>query len=466
MRTIILAVCLLITTGSFAQQKRLILQHINVVDVEKGKIYSDQTVAITGDRISAISKASSFKATATDSLVDCTGQYLIPGLWDMHTHVWAPDYFFSLFLGNGVTGIRGMFEQALFANQWRERGLTPGELVPRGYYAGPILDGPKPIWPGSIGITDAAQGRRVVDSLKNKLKVDFIKVYSLLEKDAFYGIAEEAKKQGIVFAGHVPNKLTLLEAVKAGQKSTEHLYGFIEAASDSSDYYYGLVQGTIKDTVLANRTARREFLRRTFNEKKLAALIKELKGYDTWVCPTMTVNRGIAYLNDSNFRQDARLAYMIPMISNMWDPKKDFRFKTAGPEYFRSELLDYELKKKIIRALHQGGIRLLAGTDTPNPFCFPGFSLHDELEIFTTCGLSPLQALQTATLNPALYFGIEKELGTVSTGKLADLLILKANPLDNIGNTRKIGAVILKGRFIGAAEVDGLLQKARKIAGN
>ncbi len=176
----------------------------------------------------------------------------------------------------------------------------------------------------------------------------------------------------------------------------------------------------------------------------------------------MTVNRGIAYLNDSSFTRDARLPYIVPMIKNMWDPKNDFRFKTAGPEYFKSELLDYELKKKIIRALHQAGIRMLAGTDTPNPYCFPGFSLHDELEIFTDCGLSPLQALQTATLNPALYLGIEKELGTVSTGKLADLVVLEANPLDNIGNTRKIGAVILKGRFIGAGEVDGLLQKPGK----
>ncbi len=209
---------LLAAINSFAQSKRLLLQHINVVDVEKGKILPDQTVAITGDRISAIHKASSFKTIATDSLVNGTGQYLIPGLWDMHTHVWAPDYFFSLFIANGITGIRGMFEQALAANQWRQRGLTAGELVPRGYYAGPILDGPKPIWPGSIGVTDAARGHKLVDSLKNQLKVDFIKVYSLLEKDAFYGIAEEAKKQGIPFAGHVPNKITLLEAVKAGQK--------------------------------------------------------------------------------------------------------------------------------------------------------------------------------------------------------------------------------------------------------
>lgn len=466
MRKIILLLLLLISVGSFARQKRIVLQNINIVDVEKGNILSKQTVAITGDRISSITKASAFKAAATDSVVDGTGQYLIPGLWDMHTHVWAPDYFFSLFIANGVTGIRGMFEQAVFASQWRQKGNKAGELTPRGYYAGPILDGSKPIWPGSLGIADAARGRTVVDSLKNQLKVDFIKVYSLLEKDAYYAIADEAKKQQIVFAGHVPNKITLLEAARAGQKSLEHLYGFIELASDSSDHYYKLTQGLIKDSTLATRTARREFLRRTFSEKKLAAIIKELKGYDTWICPTMTVNRGIAYMNDSSFAKDPRMVYVAPMIKNMWDPKNDFRFKSAGPEYFNGEQAEYELKKKIIRALNQGGIKLLAGTDTPNPYCYPGFSIHDELQLFTECGLTPLQALQTATLHPALYFGIQQDQGTVAAGKLADLVVLKDNPLQDIGNTRKIGAVILKGRFIGPGEMDGLLQKARKMAGN
>lgn len=466
MRKFCLLPILVLSLVAGAQEKRLILQLIHIVDVEKGKILQDQAVAITGDRITAITKASAFKTSTGDSIVDCKGRYLIPGLWDMHTHVWAPDYFFSLFIGNGVTGIRGMFEQSVLAKYWQQRGNTPGDIAPRGYYAGPIVDGPKPIWPGSVAVTDAARGRKVVDSLKNQVKADFVKVYSLLERDAYFAMADEAKKQGIVFAGHVPNKVTVLEAARAGQKSMEHLYGFVELASDSSDYYYGLVNGTIKDSTYASRNARRELLRRTFNEKKLATIIKELKQYDTWICPTMTVNRGIAYINDSAFRKDDRMVYIAPMIKNMWDPKNDFRLRTATPEFFRGEQVEYEMKKKIVRALHLAGIKLLAGTDTPNPFCFPGFSLHDELEIFTECGLSNLQALQTATLNPARYFGIENDLGTVATGKLANLVLLEANPLENINNTRQVGAVVLKGRFLGPETVIGLWEKARKIAGN
>lgn len=466
MRNYCLLPILLISLFAKAQEKRLVLHKVNIVDVEKGKLLKDQTVAIAGDRINFITKATAFKPATNDSVVDCHGQYLIPGLWDMHTHVWTPDYFFSLFIGNGVTGIRGMFEQSVAAQYWQKRGNTPGDISPRGYYAGPIVDGPKPIWPGSVAVTDAARGRKVVDSLKNQAKVDFIKVYSLLERDAYFAIADEAKKQGVVFAGHVPNKVTVLEAAKAGQKTMEHLYGFLELASDSSEYYYGLVNGTIKDSNFATRNARRELLRRTYSEKKLASIIKDLKQYDAWICPTMTVNRGIAFINDSTFRKDDRMVYVAPMIKNMWDPKNDFRLRTATPEYFRGEQVEYEMKKKIVRALHQGGIPLLAGTDTPNPFCFPGFSLHDELEIFTECGLSPLEALRTATLNPARYFGIEMDLGTVATGKLADLVLLEANPLENINNTRQVGAVVLKGRFLGPETVLGLWEKARKIAGN
>lgn len=465
MRKTLILLSLLITAVSFAQSPRLVLTNIQVVDVEKGKILPGQTVAITGDRITSLMKSSSFKPAPTDSIVDCRGQYLIPGLWDMHTHVWAPDYFFSLFIANGITGIRGMFEPVVLANQWRKQGNTPGELAPRGYYAGPIVDGVPPIWPGSVGIKAADHGRKVVDSLRD-LKVDFIKVYSLLERDAYFAIAEAAQKQGIVFAGHVPNKVTLLEAAKAGQKSMEHLYGMLELASDSSEHYYQLVQGLIKDSTLPDRLARRAFLRRTFNENKLANIVRELKQYDTWICPTMTVNRGIAYITDSNFIRDERLAYALPLMKNMWNPKNDFRLRSATPAYFAGEQQEFALKKQFIRALHRGGIRLLAGTDTPNPYCFPGFSLHDELQLFTECGLSPLEALQAATLHPALYFGVQQDLGTVATGKLADLVLLKANPLQDIGHTRAIAAVVLKGRFIGPEAVAGLLQKARKMAGN
>jgi imidazolonepropionase-like amidohydrolase len=466
-KVLLVKALLLLAVIAFSQEIRIVLQGVNIVDVEKGTILRNQSVAIKGDRIVRIGPASHFPRQVIDSVVSCSGQYLMPGLWDMHTHVWFADYYFPLFIANGVTGHRGMLETIAMASQWKKQGSTAGSLTPAGFYAGPILDGPRPTWPGSVAVSNPEQGRRAVDSLKNKLHVDFLKVYSGLSKESYYAIVEEAKKQNIPFAGHVPASMTLLECVRAGQKTTEHMMGFIEGASDSSDYYYDVMRGNIKDTLIRNnRTARRAFLARTFSEKKLASIISELKKNDSWVCPTMTVNRGIAYIKDSANLKDPRLLYAIPMIKNMWNPANDFRLRAAPDEFFENEKKEFELNKRILKMLHQGGVKILAGTDTPNPYCFPGFSLHDELQIMVESGLTPAQALQTATLNPAIFFNILNDYGTVSENKMASLVLLKDNPLQNIANTKSIQAVILRGKFIGSAEINEMLAKIRKMAGN
>jgi hypothetical protein len=424
-------------------------------------------MAISANRITWIGKASGFRAQEGDSMVNCDGQYLIPGLWDMHTHVWMAEYYFPLFIANGVTGHRGMLEATVLSAQWKNQEKIPGSMVPTGFYAGPVMDGPRPTWPNSVAVNNPEQGKKAVDSLKNKLHVDFIKVYSGLSKESYYAIAEEAKRQQIVFAGHVPGSMSLLEVVRAGQKTTEHMMGFIETASDSSEYYYDVMRGNIKDTLLRNnRSARREMLARTFSEKKLASLIGELKKNNSWVCPTMTVLRGIAYIKDSAMIKDPRMQYALPMFKNMWNPANDFRFRNASNEYFENEKKEFALNKRIIKLLHQGGVKLLAGTDTPNPYCFPGFSVHDELQLFVDCGLSPLEALQTATINPAQYFNIRHDYGTVSENKIASLVLLKDNPLKNIAHTKNISAVILRGKFIASNELNELLAKVRKMAGN
>jgi imidazolonepropionase-like amidohydrolase len=467
MRKISLSVLLVgLATILFSQEKRLILQSVNIIDVEKGGVQRNQAVIIQGDRITDILPAARYQQQANDSIVNCNDQYLIPGLWDMHTHVWMAEYYFPLFTANGITGHRGMLETMMLVNQWRKQASTPGTLVPTGFYAGSILDGPKPLWPNSIAVDSPEKGRRAVDSLKNKLKVDFLKVYSGLSRESYYAIADEAKKQGIIFAGHVPTSMTLLECIRAGQKTTEHMMGFIEAASDSSEYYYNVMRGNITDTSLRNnRTYRRAFLHRTFNEKNIQAVVNELRKNDSWVCPTMTVLRGIAYIKDTAFRNDPRLQYTIPMIRNMWNPANDTRFKNLPDDYFENEKKEFELNKRIVGLLHKGGVKLLAGTDTPNPFCFPGFSLHDELQNFVDCGLTPLEALQTATLNPALFFNIQNDYGSIAKNKIASLVLLKENPLENIANTKTIHAVVLRGRFVGDAELSELLARVRKMSG-
>lgn len=447
---------------SFAQQ--LIIKDVNIVDVEKGKIISHVNVFIDSNRISKIT-GGILHPSDRSTIISGTGKYLIPGLWDMHTHNWNSEQFFPLLLANGVTGVRDMFTDWEDVVRWRKEiaeGKYDGPVI---YACGPIVDGPQPVWPGSVAVKDAEQGRRAVDSLKN-MGADFIKVYTLLPRAAYFAIADECKKQNIPFAGHVPDQVGMIEAAKAGQKSQEHLYGFLVMASDSGEYILKFWKGEIKDSVLADRTAQARCLLRTFNWDRLRKGISELAKYHTWICPTLTVNRSIAHLDDSVFIKDDRLQYMGTFVRSFWNPKNDFRFKDKPADYFNLSRQNFALKAQMIPLLQKAGVPLLAGTDYPNPYCFPGFSLHDELQLMTDAGLSPAQALQTATINPARFFNITRDYGTIATGKIANLVLLDDNPLKNISNTKKIYAVIIRGKLLDRKKLDEMLETVKQKFGN
>lgn len=436
---------------------QVLIKNTNIVDVKTGSITKNVSVLINNKRIERIAKE--IKVADNAQVIDGTGKYMIPGLWDMHTHTWSAEGFFPLLIANGVTGIRDMFGSMYSLNKWKE-DIASGKLIgPVIYASGPIVDGPKPIWPGSVAISSPEQVPGVIDSLKNKLKVDFVKVYSLLQRADYFKIAEETRKQNISFAGHVPAEVTVLEAAKAGQKSQEHLIGFVQGASDSADYFNKVSQKQIIDTPLKIPAIKLRRLLNTFNEKNLSALIKELAKYDVWICPTLTVNHNLGYLADSVFTNDPRIHYMMAGMKNFWDPKNDFRFKTIGDEYYDLSRKTFALHLKIVKQLQDAGVKMIAGTDYPNPYCFPGFSLHDELGYMVDAGLTPLQALQTATINPARYFGITNDYGTVEPNKVANLVLLNENPLLKIDNTKNIFAVILNGKYIGKAELEQMLKK-------
>ncbi len=202
----------------------------------------------------------------------------------------------------------------------------------------------------------------------------------------------------------------------------------------------------------------------TFSSDKANALFARMARNHTWQCPTLTTLRNIASLDDSRIHSDPRVKYMPPGATSEWNPANDDRFKSWTAE-------DYELSRAIFRKqadlivpMHRAGVEFLAGTDMLNPYCFPGFSLHDELELFVQAGLSPMEALQTATLNPARFLGKEKDLGTVEKGKIADLVLLAANPLENIGNSRKIDAVVVNGRLFPKAELQKMLADVETLA--
>lgn len=438
-----------------SQAQELLIHNVNVINVKDGSTLRNVNVQIKDGRIEAITK----KRISAKEVIDGKGKYLIPGLWDMHGHTWNSAQFFPLLIANGVTGIRDMFMNIDSIKTWRKQISEKKKIGPVIYAAGPIVDGPKPIWRGSIAAESVNLVPAIIDSLQNKLKVDFIKVYSSLPRDVYFKVAEVCKNQNIPFEGHLPNEISILEAARAGQRSLEHLYGFIPESSDSAFYLGKVLKGEYKDERLLNdRTARLEFQLRTFNPLKLSVLIDSLSKYDTWICPTLIVNKNIGYLNDSVLRKDERMKYMSPSLRAMWNPSNDFRFKTAGDNYFRLYRELFSLQLMLVKQLHENGIKLLAGTDYPNPYCFPGFSLHDELELLVIAGLTPLEALQTATLNPAQYFGITDDYGSVEVGKIANLILLNDDPLKVITNTKSIEAVIVNRSFLKRQDLNKLLQ--------
>jgi len=438
---------LLVACLTLSQPTPIAITHVNVVDVSHGRIEPNQTVVLEGDKIANIAQVA---PPAGATLVDGKGKFLIPGLWDCHVHCWSDQIFFPLFLANGVTSVRDMFGPLDPIKKWRKDIESGKTLGPRIVAAGKIVDGPKPIWPGSLTAKDAAEGAKAVETLQ-KEGSDFVKVYSLLPRDAYFGIAAEAKKRKMVFAGHVPTAISASEASDAGQKSFEHLYSVLQGCSSKE-------ADLLKSTTLS-RMQRTKTMLDSFDALKARTLFAKFKKNGTWQCPTLVVLNSIAHLDDPKFRQDPRTAYLPAFVTATWDPTKDFRMKALTKEDFEAMRMRFDLECGLVDMMNKAGVQFLAGTDTPNPFCFPGFSLHDELALMVKCGFKPLQALQTATINPARYFGWEKTMGTAEKGKVADLVLLDANPLLDIHNTTKISAVFTKGRLIDKARIDQMLNK-------
>src|SRR5436853_620494 len=430
----------------------LVLDNVTVVDVRTGKLEPDQTVILERHRIFSIRPRKAAKYPRNADSVNGKGLYLIPGLWDMHVHLvfgdWFPDpkdISLPLFIANGVTGVRDMGSELHVVQDWRNQ-IAAGRLIgPRILTSGPMLDGPRPRFPSSVASASTEEARHTVDDLKAR-GADFIKLQSLIPREAVLAIAEEAKKQGIAFEGHVPDAVCASEMSTAGMKSFEHLIGIFEGSSPAED-----------DFLKGNKTEGK-FLA-TYDAARAASLAEMLARNHTWQCPTLVWERGGNLIDASDFSNDTRVKY----IPAAWKDKTWKRFTEeitqgygADDLAIRKRFVEKELE--VVGMLHKAGVSFLAGTDTPAGVqIFPGYSLHEELQRFVAAGFTPLEALQTATLNPARFFGMEDQTGTVEKGRFADLVLLSANPLEDIGNTQKIAGVIVNGRYYRRAELDNML---------
>lgn len=475
--TLALAIGLAASSGQLAAQEARAptesawaITPVTVVDVRDGSLQADRTVLVEGDRIARVGPADEITISDGADVVDGEDGYLIPGLWDMHTHAareGQPESFFRLFVANGITGIRDMFGSLDVAESARASvgaGELPGPA--RIVVAGNLIDGPRSRVPSALTAATPDEGRNLVDSL-HKAGVPFIKVYFGPTPEAYFAIAERSQELGLPLVGHVPIFVRAAEASAAGQRSIEHVTGVVRGCSAEEDAIFGdwrriLVLGDM-GAIAEHYMEPAARALATQDEERCQRLIERFIENETWHAPTLVSLRGKAFLRELAAADDPREQYFSP--PDRWTGGRPFGFPVTEAQW---EILQgqYEREEEIVGMMAAAGVPVLAGSDMGTPWAFPGFGLHDELELLVEAGLTPLQALQAATLNPARFFARTGELGTVAEGKLADLVLLEGNPLEDITNTQGIRAVVADGRLYRRADLDRFLTDVEALNGS
>jgi imidazolonepropionase-like amidohydrolase len=541
-------VLVLAQTKQNTQPKALVFTHVIVIDATGAPAKPDMTIVIVGDRIAELGPTKKARVPKDAQVVDAAGKFLIPGLWDMHIHLFMhppspPNTheglsmpIFPMSLANGVTGLREMtadLEDLKQIEQWRV-DMAQGKLLgPHIRTASASFEGAHPASPSSLRVADEAQGRALVRTY-TQAGADSVKVYGTLSRNVYFAIVDEARRLRIPVVGHVPSSISAAEASDAGQRSIEHLTrvwhdastphvssaaavadpdpqtsarlksvlfniangdpgfplapdepfvltrqgrGFVMWVRTTSElgelasggevksfdllesgqsegervYRYRAVVGSepLEVTFRVKANGKIDFSaddHRTYDERKATELFERFRRNATWQCPTLQS----WLMFNGNYAGDSRAKYLAPTMKTFWDfllrehPPADIRY---FQQYGRNLI-------KLVGVMQKQGVQILPGTDD---YRYLGFNLHDELALFVEAGLTPMEALQTATRNPAMFFGMEKDLGTIEKGKMADLVLLDANPLDDIHNSQKIAAVVLGGRFLSRLDLDRML---------
>ena len=389
------------------KDKELAITHVTVIDCTGAASQPNSTVIIGNGHISVVGPSDRVTIPAGVRVIDGSGKFLIPGLWDMHGHLTdATEDAFPLLIMNGVTGVRDMGGDLAQIDRWRseiDKGLRVGPHIIR---AGPFVDGPKEGVSNRLTVRTSGEAREAVHNLKAK-GVDFIKVHNALPPEAFFTLMDEARKEHIPVAVHLPKGVSSAEASDAGAASLEH----IETINESALWRKGATAKTVEQAVDENLGPPGQ------------ELFRRLAKNGTWYVPTL-----VAY-------------------------ERGFVLWSDDPESLKPRLDVHERQIELVRMMHKAGVPIMAGSDFSDWALVPGVDLHNELALLVEAGFSPMEALQAATLNPAKFLGKTDTFGTIQLGRVADLILLNANPLEDISHTRKINAVVLGGNFYPLAAI-------------
>jgi imidazolonepropionase-like amidohydrolase len=447
-----LVACGVIATASTTdiRSEKVAIKNVALVDVEKGVAIPGQTVVILGDRIDQIGDHNQVDIPQGATIVDGRGLYLISGLVDAHVHYFDAPLFGRLMIANGVLLVRDMGMPNEYILPLRDQ-LNRGEILgPEMVAAGFILDGDPPLIPQiSLGVKTPEEARAIVRQQADA-SVDMIKVYSTLDREVFLAIIEEADQLGLKVVGHVPDSISLEEAADAGLDSMEHWFGFEKVIAR--------LLGEPVDLTYSGMGSQAYYLERLV-EVDVAALqgvYQRLKDRGLTVVPTVVVYKDFPDRNTVETGNLPGIEYITPDLLAIW--KSQWAGQDDIPDFI------WQNWAQIVKGLNQAGVPLMVGTDLMVPGILPGFAVHEEMSIWQQAGIPAADILRSATLVPAQFMGMGDRLGSIREGKAASMVLLRANPLQDIHNAQQIESVFLRGKYFNREALDRLLDEAKALA--
>ncbi len=423
----------------------LVITHVRVVPMDRETVLDDRSVVIVDGRITRVAPSADVTIEPGAQVIDGAGKWLLPGLADMHVHAWVESDL-TLFVANGVTTVRNMFGSPMHV-EWRDAIAAGTRFGPRIYTAGPIIDGSPPVWPGSTVLTDPADADDVVVE-QQEAGYDFLKCYSKLSADAFDALAAAGKKHGMRMMGHVPPAVTIEHAIEVGQESIEHFTGLV-ACCQTGD-------SPVKD---AGAFQNESIAWKHVDDAKITAVAKSCAAHGAWNCPTIVVMQKWAKGKDADdLLARPEMRYVDPQIKWYWSSPMMYLAKMPDEVLAASHAADAD-RLHALSLFHAAGAPLLAGTDMGNPYVVAGWSLHEELANFVAAGCTPFEALKAATSDAAKFMHAEQEWGTIAEGRVADLVLLDANPLADVKNAARTAGVVVRGAWHPQSELHEMLEK-------
>ncbi|WP_047245047.1 amidohydrolase family protein [Maribacter thermophilus] len=439
------------------------IQNVHLIDLETGKV-NKMDIYLNGDRVAKIAPTGDNTEPKANRIIDGSGKYVLPGFWDNHVHfrggdslIEANKNFLKLFMANGITTVReagGDLTSSIM--EWK-KAIGKDELVgPTIFTSGPKIDGPGATWAGSLEVENETDIVKALDSLQ-AIPVDFVKLYdSKISGESYLKAIKEADKRDLITSGHMPFTVELDATIDAGIDAIEHLYYIMKGCSSN--------EKEITEQLVSKEIGfwdAMPLLQSSYSDTTALKTFTNLKKHNVFVVPTLHIGKVLSYLDEVDHSTDPYLKYMPVGVQKTYQGRID-RVKNASEKQVADRKALDRFFGQLAHTLNKNGVSLLAGSDSGafNSYTYPGISLHKEMEAMVAAGIPPLDALRTSTFNGAKFLKKDNDYGTISKGKIADIVLLNSNPLEDITSTKDIFMVLKKGKPYTKENLDDLLKSA------